>query len=222
MSTSTLPGFIRATSALVTSLGAFAPGDQHRADHEVGVEHGLLDLEAVRGDRLDAARVVGIQFPQPLDVGVEHGDARAEADAHADGVGAGDAAAEHDDVSGMRAGHARHEQPGAAVRAQHRVRADDRRQSSGDLAHRGEQGKRAGRQLHRLVGDRGDPARHQVRGELRLRREVQVGEEHEIVAEVRVLALDRLLDLEQQLGAVPDLGRGRGDRRRPRRGSRRR
>ena len=51
MSTSTEPGFIRETSSLVTSVGALAPGHQHRADHQVGVEHGPLDLVRVGRDR---------------------------------------------------------------------------------------------------------------------------------------------------------------------------
>jgi hypothetical protein len=103
----------------------------------------------------------------------------------------------------MRAGHARDQQTGAAVRLEHSVRADDGREPAGDLAHRGEQRKRPARQLHCLVGDGRDPGIDQRAGECLLGGEVKVGEENEPGAEVAVLALDRLLHLQHQVGGAP-------------------
>ena len=71
MSTSTEPGFIRDTSSLLMSFGALAPGDQHRADHQVGVQHRPLDLVGVGRDGLAVALVDGVHLAQPGDVAVQ-------------------------------------------------------------------------------------------------------------------------------------------------------
>ena len=107
MSTSTLPGFIRETRALLTSFGALAPGTSTEPITRSALDRRSLDLEAVRRDRAHPAGVEGVELAQPLHVGVEHGDVGAEPDADRDGVGAGHAAAEHDDARRMRAGNAR-------------------------------------------------------------------------------------------------------------------
>ena len=64
--------------------------------------------------------------------------------------------AEHDDARGSDAGRAAEQHAAAAVLALEEVRADLGRHAPGDLAHRCEQRQRAGRELHRLVGDARD------------------------------------------------------------------
>ena len=44
------------------------PGDQHRPDHQVGVDHRALDLVRVRGDRLAVSLVDRVGAAQPGDV----------------------------------------------------------------------------------------------------------------------------------------------------------
>ena len=189
-------------------------GDEHRADHEVGVDDGAVQVERVGCRGLDAPLEVVVEVPQALDVGVEDRDVGAHADGDHRGVGAGDAAADDGDARGARAGHARHQQPQPAGGAHQRRRADGRREAAGDLGHRREERQAAAGELHGLVGDRGDAVRDEPIGERAVGGEVQVGEEHEVVTEVAVFARDRLLDLEQQLGARPHLG-GVVEERRP-------
>ena len=76
----------------------------------------------------------------------------------------------------------------------------------GDLAHRREEGKRAGVELHRLVGDADDTVLEQRVGDLGVRREVEIGEEHEPGPEVGELFGLRLLDLQHEAGARPHVG----------------
>ncbi len=189
-------------------------GNKHRADHEVGLDHGLLDLEAVGCDGLDPARVERIEFAEAGDVRVEHGDVRAEAHGDRDRIRAGHAAAEDGDDGGVRSGNAGDEQAGAAVGLQHRVRAHDGSEPAGDLAHRCEQREGAVRKLHRLVGDRGDAPVDECPRQRLVRGEVQVGEQDEPATEVAVLALDRLLHLEDEFGFLPG-ARGVGQDGRP-------
>ena len=124
---------------------------------------------------------------------------------HGDGVRAGDSSAEHDDLRRVGAGNSGDEESRASVRLEHRVRPDDRGESSGHLAHGGKKRQRARGQLHGLVGDRGDLRFHQCSGQVRLSGEVQVGEDEQVLAEVVVLARDRLLHLEQQVRLGPGL-----------------
>ena len=124
--------------------------------------------------------------------------------------------------AGPHAGCAAEQHAAPAVRALEEVRADLRRHAARDLAHRREQRQRARVELHRLVGDAGDPALEQRVGDLGVRGEVEVGEEHQAGPEVVELVRLRLLHLQHELGARPhvvgvgdDLGaRRRGSRRR--------
>ena len=70
---------MRATMSFVTSLGAFAPGIEHRADHQVGVHDGAVEVERVGGGRLDAPLEVIVEVPQALHVRVEDRDVGTEA-----------------------------------------------------------------------------------------------------------------------------------------------
>ena len=92
---------------------------------------------------------------------------------------------------------------------------DERCHPAGDLAHRGQQRKRAVRRPHGLVRDRGI-ARHQQRLGARTRRgEVEIREEHLSAprAEKGILLGNRFLDLQDHVRCGPDLRRVVDDRR---------
>src|SRR6202042_2785272 len=98
-------------------LGCLGPGDEDRADDQVGVEHGPLDLERVGRDGLDPALVDLVDVAEPGDVPVEDGDVGAHTDRDLRGVQAGDAAADDDDLGRVGAGDAAEEGAVAAARA---------------------------------------------------------------------------------------------------------
>ena len=68
MSTSTEPGFIRADQLVRHQHRRLRAGHQHRADHQVRVEAGLLDLVRVGRDRLQVALVDLVRGAQLVDV----------------------------------------------------------------------------------------------------------------------------------------------------------
>jgi hypothetical protein len=84
--------------------------DQHRADDEVGVHDGSVQVERVGRSGLDASLEVVVEVAQALDVGVEHRDVGTHADGDHCGVGTRDSAADDGDARGARAGHARHQE----------------------------------------------------------------------------------------------------------------
>ena len=116
MSTSTLPGFIRETCSLVTSVGRLGAGHQHRADHQVGVEDRPLDLVGVGRDGLAVALVDRVDLAQPVDVAVEQQHLGLHAERDRGGVHAGHAGADDDDLRRVDAGDAAHQDAAAALR----------------------------------------------------------------------------------------------------------
>ena len=146
-------GLHPADQVVAHELGRLGAGDEHRADDEVGVEAGPLDLVAVARDGLHVALVDPVHLAQPGDVEVEQQHLGLHAERDRGGVEAGDAGAEHDDLRGVHAGDAAHEHAAAALRPLEEVRPGLRGHPAGDLGHRREQRQRAVRQLHRLVRD---------------------------------------------------------------------
>ena len=114
-------------------------GHENRPDHHVGIEHGPLDLEAVRRDRADPTGVQGVEFTQSLEVRIEHADIRPQSDGDRDGARARHTAAENDDLGRIGAGHSGDEEAGAPIRLQHGVCTDDRSETTCYLAHRSEE-----------------------------------------------------------------------------------
>ena len=117
---------------------------QHRSDHHVRGDAGPVDLERVGGDGLDPPGVERIELSQALEIRVEYRHLGTEPDRDRQCIRAGNAAAEHDDPGRMRAGNSGYEEAGAAIGLQHRVRADERGEATGDFTHRCEQRQRAG------------------------------------------------------------------------------
>jgi hypothetical protein len=100
-------------------------------------------------------------------------------------------------VGGRDAGHAAQEHAAAAVLLLQAARSHMGRHAAGDLGHRGQQGQRALRARHRLIGDRDHAGGHQLGGLHRIGRQMQIGEQN--LPGPKLLALDRerLLDLFQ-------------------------
>ena len=153
MSTSTEPGFICATSSLLTSFGALAPGISTAPITRSASMHLLLDGQLGRRQAVHPVVVAPERHPQLVEVGVQQGHVGAHAERDVGGVLPGDAGADHDDLGVGDAADAAEQHAAAALGLHQRVRADLRRQAAGDLGHRVEQRQRAGRQLHGLVGD---------------------------------------------------------------------
>ena len=84
------------------SLGAFAPGHQHRADQQI---HGRQQFHQVRLVRIKRVRRVqgDVEETHAFQIHFEDGHVRAEALRHARGVDAGGAAAEHHDFARQHA-----------------------------------------------------------------------------------------------------------------------
>ncbi len=158
------------------------------------------------------------QVGQPRRVGVQHPHDGPHTESDLRRLGAGDPAADDQNLGRRGAGHAAQQQPGPAGRALQVMRRGLHGHAARDLAHRGEQRQLAVGGLHRLVGDGVDPFVHQELGERLVRGQVQVGEQLLALAEPVVLRGDRLLDLDDQVGpgehlvrAGHDLGPGRGE-----------
>ena len=142
-----------------------------------------------------------------VDVGVEHDDLGLHALRDPGRVLPGHARPEHQHPGRGDAAHAAHQHPPTARLAFQQVRADLRSHAPGDLAHGREQGQAPVGQLHRLVGDRGDPRLAQRLGQLPAGRQVQVGEQHLVGPHAREFLGDRLLHLQDEVRLAPDLVR---------------
>ena len=139
MSTSTEPGFIRETSSLVTSLGALAPGISTAPDHQVGLDHLLLDGQLDGGQPVHPVVVAPEGHPQLVEVGVEQGHVGTHAERDVGGVLAGDAGADDHHLGVGDAADPAHQHPAAALGLQQRVGAHLGRQAAGHLRHRVQQ-----------------------------------------------------------------------------------
>ena len=206
---------------VVDHHGGASAGDEHGADHQVGLDHRALDRATVRCQGHDAPAVDLVDPAQPVEVLVDQHDLGLHAGRDPRRVPADVAGAEHHDLGGTDAGCAAHEHAAAAVVALEVVGADLRREPAGDLAHRGEQREGAGVELHRLVRDAGGAGRDERLGDARVGGEVEVGEQREVGSQEAELLLLRLLHLHHQLlrprigGGGDDVGAGaNGSRRR--------
>ncbi|SKY17585.1 Uncharacterised protein [Mycobacteroides abscessus subsp. abscessus] len=188
--------------------GCLRAGDEHRTDHEVGLLDGLGECERRRVAGVDASAEAGVDGAKFGDVEVEDGDLCAHSHRDGRGVDAADTSTDDDDVGGFGAGDAAHQHAAAAFGTHEVVGAHLGSESAGDLAHRGEQGQRAVGGADGLVGDRRRLGSQQRIGARAAGREVQVGEDRLALAHESVLGLDRLFDLEEQVGLLPDRGRG--------------
>ena len=127
--------------------------DEHRADDQVGVEHGALDLVGIGRDGLAVALVDGIDLAQPGHVLVEQQHLRLHAERDGGRVDPRDAGSDDDDLGRVHAGHTTHQGAAATALRHEVVRADLRGEATCDLGHRGEQRQRAVGQLHGLVAE---------------------------------------------------------------------
>ena len=173
-------------------------------------------LDGVDGgeDGVEHRAELEVELVEALQVLVDDVDLGLHAHGHADGVGAGDAAAQDDHLGGMDAGHAAQEDAGAALHLLQIVGADLHAHPAGDLAHRREERQPAVAVGDGLVGD-GDAARlHQRLGLVAVGGEVEVGEQDLVVAQRPAFLRLRLLHLHDHLGGGEDLLR-RGHDARP-------
>ena len=187
-------------------------GNQHRADHEIGIADQLFDRGDGRIRGLQLVAKLGLQFAQALDRTVNDRDVGAQADRHLRGVRAGHTATEDDDLRRRHAGHAAEQHAGATVRLLQRRRADLDRHPTGDFAHRRQQRQRTVGRGDGLVGDAGGLGFDQRDSLVFVRGQMQVGEEHLALLQHAALGGLRLLDLDDHLGAGKDVGGGGGDR----------
>ena len=145
----------------MTSFGAAAPGDEDRADEQIGAGRHLLDVGGVRVERLDGAAEDVFEVGHRLGANVEHRDLRAHADRDRRRVAADDAAAEDDDPSATRPGDAAEQDALAAALLLEARRADLHGHAARDLAHRPQEREAAVFELDGLVGDAGDAVARQ-------------------------------------------------------------
>jgi hypothetical protein len=87
-------------------LGAFAPGDEHGAHHQVGRRDLLAHVLVVAVDELHVGRHHVAQVAQPVEVDVEQHHLGAEPGRHLRRVDPDDAAAEDHHLGRRHAGHA--------------------------------------------------------------------------------------------------------------------
>ena len=186
-------------------LGRRGAGNQHRADHQVGVGQALFDGVAggVDGGQLVAVQLV--QVLQAVERAVEDGDVRVHAHRHARGVDAHHAAADHQHFGRLHAGHAAEQHAGTALRFLQRMRAGLDRHAAGHFRHRRQQRQAALAVGDGLVGDAGGAGGDQRLGLFRIGCKVQVGVEHLAGAQHGALVRLRLLDLDDHVGAGKDL-----------------
>jgi hypothetical protein len=109
---------------------------QHRADHEVGVQHGLLYLVQVRRDRLRVAAVHPVDLTQLGHVLVQDPDVGLHTEGDLCGVHARDAGADDDDLCRLDTGHPAHQDSPATLCPLQDVGADLGGHPARDFAHR--------------------------------------------------------------------------------------
>jgi hypothetical protein len=178
------------------------PVDQHRADHEVRARQHLLHGERRRVDGRGAAAERHVELAEPVDVAVEDEHVRLHADRDEGRVLADHAAADDHHRGRRDAGHAAEQHAAAAERALEEERAGLRGDLPGHLAHRGEQREPPVLVDDGLIGDAGGARLHEALRELRVRREMQVGEQQVVGAEQLHLPRLWLLDAQDQLSLL--------------------
>ncbi len=130
---------------------------QDGTDNQVGSQHRLFNRRGGGEQGRRPRTELQVEFLQPRQRLVDDGDAGLQAHRHARGVGAGHAASEHHHLGGRHTGDAAKQDAGTALLTLQAMRANLDRHSTGDLAHRRQQGQGAGAVGHRFIGDAGCP-----------------------------------------------------------------
>ena len=190
-----------------TSLGAAAPTDEHRADHQIGVIHRLFDGMDRRVDGRGARAEDLLKLAEARDGAVDDRDLRPHADRHAGCVRAHHAAAQDYHVGGRHAGDAAEQDTAPALLLLKAVGAGLDRHTARDLAHRREQRQPAARIGHGLVGDGDTVGIDQGVGLGGVGRKVEIGEEHLVGPQHGALGRLRFLHLHDHLGRAKNLRR---------------
>ena len=157
-------------------------GDEDRADDDVCVLHGFLDLKTRRHDEAHTTREHLLEVAHAVQRPLEDGDVRAEAESDHRRVVADHSSADDHDASRCDSWDPTEQKPTPAERHLEKVRPGLSGEPSGDLAHRCEQRQRSRVGLDGLVRHGGDPAVDERVRERLVRSDVEVGEEHETVA----------------------------------------
>ena len=189
------------------------PRDQHRADDQIGQFQRFGHCPVVRGQRCNQPAVNVVQLAQTVQVLVDHCHVGAHADGDLTGRVAHHAAAQDHHAGRRHARYAAQQDPAPAIGRLQVLRTDLDRHAPGHFAHRRQQRQRPVLFLDRLIGDRRHPRFHELRRQLRQRRQMEIGEQRQVVAEVAVFGRLRLLDLDDQVRRIPDIGRRRHDAR---------
>ena len=186
-------------------LGCGGPGDQHGADHHVGLGDEFRGGRTARVAGAEVAAEDVVEVADPGQRAVEDGHVRAHTRGHAGGMGPHDAATDHHDIAGAHARDAAQEHAPAAIGPLERPGADLRRELARHLGHRCEKREAALRVGHRLVGDGGDTGGQKVCGLRRIGGEVEISEEDLARAQALALLGLGLLHLHNHLGLGKDV-----------------
>src|SRR5664279_4976889 len=114
-------------------------------------------------------------------------------------------ATDNDDCGFRRSGDSAEQLSAATLSLEQSVCAGNDRESTSDLTHGREKGKRTVLALNGLVRDRGGAGSNKRLGQGTVCRQVQVREEGQIFAKVAVLRRNRLLHLYDEVGGCPYL-----------------
>ena len=149
-----------------------------------------------------------VHLPEALEIAVQDVDIGV----HSHGQGGrghpGDSGTQNDHFGAPHTGNPADEHSSAAGRAHQMVCPHERGHATGYLAHGREEGERAVRQLHGLVGDGRRARRQQGVGALARGGQVEVGEQDEVPTEAVELLGQGLFDLADQVRSGPDVVSG--------------
>ena len=120
-------------------FGRFGSGDQHRADHQIGLGNAFGEIGLVRETRLGAGLEMGADRFEYLRIAIENSHVSAETGCHLCGVEADHAAADDRHLARRDAGDAAEQNATTAMGFFERGGAGLDRHAPGDLAHRLEQ-----------------------------------------------------------------------------------
>ena len=181
-------------------------GDEDGTHEEVGVLGGGGDVEGVGGQGLDAAAEEVVDLAQAEEVAVKDGHASAHAHGNLGGGKTHGTGAEDNDVSGLHASGAAHQEAHAAFDLGQHLSAHLGGHAAGDFRHGSEQGQEAVVELHGFVSDADDLLFEKSLGQGRFRSEVQVGVEDQAFMEEVVFRSQRFLHFHDHVAVPAFLG----------------